>query len=98
VLDARDEQFWDRVTMLVRALQSLRPAILTLQSDSATMADVYANWVGIHSAHGEIDAADFVEEDTKDTLSDILQKRIGFLISSTRSTSSPTPSIRATPR
>jgi hypothetical protein len=80
ILDALEEEFWDRVALLIRVLQPLRLAIICLQSDTATMGDVYAQWICVHSAHSEISGTDFKNTGTKDKLLEILEQRMDFLI------------------
>lgn len=65
--------FWARVDAFVEAMNPLRHAIMGLESDAATLADVYAHWIEIHGAHA-------MHATASAALLDVLQKRIDFLI------------------
>lgn len=79
VLDI-DHAFWPRVELLIRVLTPIRFALLELQSDSATMADVYAQWLGVYGEHASIPVNEHFDEGIKAELLAILDKRMDFLI------------------
>jgi len=77
VLDVEDDSFWDRVQLLIAVLEPIRLSLLILQSDSACMGDVYAQWIGVHRTHSEMVGLD---ETTRKELLELSQKRMDFLI------------------
>lgn len=65
----RDVEFWRRVQVFIDTMEPVRRALKMLQSDRATPADVYAQWIEVHREHAG-----------NATLVDILEKRMDFLI------------------
>lgn len=75
-----EQTFWESCELLIRVLDPIRLSLLVLQGDSATLADVYAQWIAIHRAHAGIERAAFEVETTSKALLDILEKRMDFLL------------------
>lgn len=75
-----NNSYWERLATFLRVMEAMRLALKVLQGDNITLADVYAQWVAVHSAHASLPSNMFTVDSTKDDLLRILSARIDFLI------------------
>ncbi|KAG8465793.1 hypothetical protein KFE25_005363 [Diacronema lutheri] len=76
----RGDEFWARVGIFLRVLEPLRFFLKVLQSDTATVADVYAQCVAVHAAQSALPQHLFTVANTKEDLMRLLQERMNFII------------------